>query len=159
MPELDDLASAIERTVTGPLWHGPSLAELFKDMTFSDAIEHPIGGAHSIWELTLHIAAWANIARERLSLEPTNEPTPEQDWPRVATRTQPRWWLAVNDITDGHRRLADAVRLFDSAKLNARVPGHDYTVRVMLRGVVEHGSYHGGQIALLTRALQDRRSQ
>ena len=157
MAELDLLASAIERTVTGPMWHGPSLAALLKDMTFADAMEHPIDGAHSIWEVALHVAAWANIARERLSLEPTREPTLAEDWPPVAIPTQPKWWRAVNELTDGHRRLADAVRRFDETKLNHQIPGHEYTVRVMLHGVVEHGAYHGGQIALLTRSLQDRR--
>jgi len=33
------------------------------------------------------------------------------------------------------------------------VAGLDYTVATLLRGVVEHGTYHGGQIALLKRAL------
>ena len=33
------------------------------------------------------------------------------------------------------------------------MPGLDYSVAVLLHGIVEHGTYHGGQIALLKRAL------
>jgi uncharacterized damage-inducible protein DinB len=33
------------------------------------------------------------------------------------------------------------------------VPGLDYSVAVLLHGIVEHGTYHGGQIVLLKRAL------
>lgn len=33
------------------------------------------------------------------------------------------------------------------------MPGLDYTVSNLLHGVIKHGTYHGGQIALLKRAI------
>jgi len=36
------------------------------------------------------------------------------------------------------------------------VSGADYSVSNLLHGVIEHGTYHGGQIALLKRALEAR---
>ena len=156
MAEVERIADAIERTVSGPEWHGPSLAELLKDMTPADALAHPIDGAHSIWELVLHLASWVNIARERLTFEPTREPTVAEDWPPVLKPTPTGWWRAVNELTDAHRRLAEEVRRVDEATLDRQIPGHDYSARVMLHGVVSHGAYHGGQIALLTRALENR---
>jgi uncharacterized damage-inducible protein DinB len=38
-------------------------------------------------------------------------------------------------------------------QLDATVVGHEYTVREMLHGVVEHSVYHGGQIALLKKLV------
>ena len=38
-------------------------------------------------------------------------------------------------------------------QLEAKVAGHDYTIRDMLDGVVEHGTYHGGQIAVLKKLV------
>ncbi len=52
------LANAITRTVTGPMWHGPALAEVLEGVTPERAASRPIGSAHSIWEIVLHVAAW-----------------------------------------------------------------------------------------------------
>jgi uncharacterized damage-inducible protein DinB len=42
----------------------------------------------------------------------------------------------------------------DDQQLDALVPGLDYSVSVLLNGVVEHGTYHGGQMMLLSRAAE-----
>jgi len=46
------------------------------------------------------------------------------------------------------------VQPLDDAALDARVKGLDYPVGILLDGVVEHGTYHGGQIALLRKAVR-----
>ena len=49
------------------------------------------------------------------------------------------------------------MRQLDDAALDARVKGLDYPVGILLDGVVEHGTYHGGQIALLRKAKHENR--
>jgi uncharacterized damage-inducible protein DinB len=51
-----------------------------------------------------------------------------------------------------HRELAAVTRQLQDAQLDATVAGQEYSVAVMLHGIVEHGTYHGGQIALLKKA-------
>lgn len=158
MDDTKTLATRIERTVTGPVWHGSALAELLSAITHAQAAAHPISGVHSIWELVLHIASWATIAEERLSSEPTDEPDDETDWPVVPRATVPAWNKALSRLAASHASLAAAVQALDASALDRRVPGRKYTVRTMLHGVIEHGAYHGGQVALLTKALLDRHS-
>jgi len=43
------------------------------------------------------------------------------------------------------------VKQLDDTRLAEKVAGLDYTVAVLLHGVIEHGTYHGGQIAILKR--------
>src|SRR2546426_6708392 len=45
------VAEAIERSVSGPMWHGPALADLIGDVSAEQAAARPVAGAHSIWEL------------------------------------------------------------------------------------------------------------
>lgn len=47
--------------------------------------------------------------------------------------------------------MADAAML-DDESLTRLVAGRDHSVSAMLHGVIEHGTYHGGQIAILKRA-------
>ena len=156
MDELNRLADAVERTLNGPVWHGTALVELLSSVGADDALAHPIRDAHSIWELVLHVSAWARIAESRLADEPPPEPTDAEDWPPVTRPTPSGWKLALEQLTESHASLADAVRRCDPSTLNRRMPGRKHSARTMLLGIPEHGAYHAGQIVLLTRALQNR---
>ena len=152
MSATHQLAEAIIRTVTGPMWHGPALGELLKGMTHEQASARPLPSAHSVWELVLHIRTWAEVPRARLAGQPRRDVQPEEDWPRPAAATAAAWREAVEGMESAYRSLARAVAELDDSALDGKVVGHDYTVRSMLHGVIEHGTYHGGQIALLKKA-------
>ena len=138
------------------MWHGPALADLLEDVKPEDAAAYPIRGAHSIWELVLHITAWSEIARERLAGSAKADPTPEEDWPPVPDKSAEAWRAARERLKDAHRELAEEVAGLDDSTLIGRVPGKDHTVLVMYHGIIEHDAYHGGQIALIKKALSSR---
>jgi uncharacterized damage-inducible protein DinB len=155
MSRARQLAKHLERTVTGPMWHGPALANVLESVPHEAAAKRPVPGAHSIWEIVLHITTWAQIARERLKGESTADPTPQRDWP-PAPGSDPgldEWRVAIEQLGFAHRMLAADVRELEDEALDAKVPGLEYSVRILLDGVVEHGVYHTGQIAILKRAL------
>ena len=145
------LAKHIERTMTGPMWHGPALRDVLEGVDAARARRRPVAGAHSIWELVLHITAWSEIARQRIKGQATGDPTAEQDWPPVSD-ADADWPRAVDRLGDSHAELATDARTMNEEQLDALVPGLDYTVSVLLHGIIEHGTYHGGQIALLKKA-------
>jgi uncharacterized damage-inducible protein DinB len=147
------LADQIWRTFHGPSWHGPALEELLRGVLAADAAARPLPGAHSIWELVLHAAVWADVARVRLTEVTRREIPGAEDWPAVGATTPEAWTAAKSRLETSYHTLVDAVAALDSAELDALVRGRDHTVGAMLYGVVEHGCYHGGQIALLKRAL------
>src|SRR5258706_1222679 len=152
MSRAKNLANHIERTVSGWMWHGPALAEVLQAVTHDRAAMRPIPGANSIWDIVLHVAVWAEIARARLKGQSTGDPPPDQDWPAVSAASLDDWRIAVERLGFSHRLLAADVRELDEQQLDALVPGHEYSVSVLLHGVVEHGTYHGGQIMILSRA-------
>jgi uncharacterized damage-inducible protein DinB len=149
--EMVYLANLIKRAVTGPAWHGPSLDQVLDGVTAPQAAAHPIAGAHSIWELVLHAAAWAEISRDRLRGERIADPSPEEDWPPVTATADDAWRAAVGRLRDAYRALAFDVRQLDDESLHEIMPGLEYSRWVLLHGVVEHGLYHAGQIALLKK--------
>ncbi|HEY2376631.1 MAG TPA: DinB family protein [Gemmatimonadaceae bacterium] len=154
MSETQALANRLERTFIGPMWHGPALAEVLGGVTHEQAMERPVASAHTIWELVLHIITWVDIPHERLGGAPRKDVVTDEDWPsppRVAT--EDAWTAALTRLEERHRALASTVKAMGDDQLDEKVVGHDYTVRVMLDGVVEHGTYHGGQIALLKKLV------
>ena len=160
------LSNHIKRAVSGPMWHGPSLDELLASMSSDQAAARPIPGAHSIWEIVLHVTAWAEIALARLHGQRTGDPAPDEDWPPVPGSvpgsdpgTDPaaaNWHAALERLRESHRALATDTRRLEPSAFDDKVAGADYSVSNLLHGVIEHGTYHGGQIAVLKRALEAR---
>ena len=146
------LANHIKRTVAGPMWHGPALDELLKDVTPEVAAARPIPGAHSIWELVLHVTAWAEISAARLRGERMTDPSAEEDWPPVGATDQAAWDAARTRLREVHRELSHATRHLDASTLHDKIAGLEYSRSNLLHGVIEHGTYHGGQIALLKKS-------
>ena len=89
------ISKQIEHTLSGPMWHGSALNELLDGVTFEQAATRPIPGAHTIWELVLHVSAWAEIARQRLHNRALESPPPDVDWPLVPTYSRPRFTSMV----------------------------------------------------------------
>lgn len=147
------VGQAIERSVSGPMWHGPALADLLDGVTAEQAAARPVAGAHTIWELVLHATAWTEIARERLVGSAKSDPTPEEDWPPVTDTSAEAWRATIVRLKEAHRELAEEATRLDDSALIGRVPGKDHSVLVMMHGIIEHDAYHGGQIAILKRAL------
>ena len=153
MTRARQLSKHLERTTTGPMWHGPALAEVLDGVTAERAAARPIAGAHTIWEIVLHVIAWSEIGRARLKGQSTGDPTPAEDWPPLSSTDADAWHRALKQLDTSYRHLAADAQELDEARLDALVPGLDYSVAVLLHGIIEHGTYHGGQIALLKRAL------
>lgn len=153
-------AAALQRALRGDAWHGPGFAELLADVTAAEAAAYPVAGAHSIWELTLHAAAWLGEVHRRL-LGATPALPAEGDWPPTGETTPARWDATRARLLAAGDALGAALRAFDAGRLEEVVGGDrdaplgvGVTWDVMVRGAVEHTAYHAGQVAVLKRALR-----
>ena len=86
MSRLKELARHIDRTVRGPMWHGPALLEALEGVTPERAAAHPIAGAHSIWEIVLHLTAGYTLLLRRAGGERASLLT-EEEWPAMPAPT------------------------------------------------------------------------
>jgi hypothetical protein len=126
-----ELANLIERSITGPMWHGSALNELLNDVTYEQAAARPIAGAHTIWELVLHITSWADIACDRLQKKSLGTQPNEVDWPPTPAPTEIAWTQARARLTASHQALAKETAKLTSDDLKAIVPSK---VRSILYG-------------------------
>lgn len=157
MGELTRIVDQLSRAYQGDAWHGPSLTRILSDVDPAAAAARSIAGAHTIAELVLHIAAWEEIVRRRLEGEAIGSVPDQVDWPTAPEPLgAPAWEAARRRLDDGHRRLLAAVARIDDSRLGDPVAEKDYTVYIMLHGIVQHDLYHAGQIALLKKARAGR---
>jgi len=153
MSEAARIADQLRRAFDGEAWHGDSLFEILKGVTAERAAARPIAGAHTIWELVLHIAAWDGAVRRRMGGAAV-ELSDAENFPQVTDASDGAWRNALADVRRVHEELVAAVADFPDSRLYEMVPGKEgshYTFYYMLHGVVQHELYHAGQIALLKK--------
>jgi uncharacterized damage-inducible protein DinB len=155
--EATRLVDQFKRAHDGDPWHGSPVKAILEGVTAEQAAKKPAGGAHSIWELVLHMTGWRNEAAARVTGKPAGDPD-GGDWPKVGEPTAEQWKAALAALDESHRNLADVVRDLSDARLfeptnDLRNPaaGTGVSCYELLHGIVQHDAYHAGQIALLKK--------
>ena len=151
--ETKRIASQLRRSYEGQAWHGPSLHELLNGVTAEQASAKPIAGAHSIWELVLHINAWVSEALAVAGGAPYETLAGEKDWPPVGDTSAIAWQATLDQLESSTRELIAAIKAMDDARLDEIAGGSPFNFYFLFHGVVQHNLYHAGQIALLKRAI------
>jgi len=150
MSELRRIVDQLERAFEGRAWSGPALREVLEGVTAERAAANPIPGAHSIWELVLHVAAWEDVVRRRLGGE-TVELTEEENFPAVPDASAKAWKAALAKLEAGNRALRETIARYDAARLDAPLDRQRSTAYILMHGAIQHDLYHAGQIALLRK--------
>ena len=131
--------------------------EILDGVTHEQAARRPPNGAHSIWELVLHMTGWRNEVARRATGQPAGEPA-GGDYPEAGEATAARWKAALEALDASHASLAVVVKGMSDADLlrptndpRNRPLGTGVSYYELLHGIVQHDAYHAGQIAVLKR--------
>ena len=151
--ELNRLNAQLGKALEGDAWHGPSVLETLEGVTVEQAAAHPIAGAHSIWELVLHLCGTYDLVLRRLGGD-GRQLTESEDWPSVPEARAENWSDSVHVLKQLNEDLREAIRSFPPEDLDQPlVPEAPYTAYTQFIGISQHNLYHAGQIALLKKAL------
>jgi uncharacterized damage-inducible protein DinB len=153
--ELERLEAQLRRSFGGEAWHGPSVLEALKDVTPQVACDHPIRGAHSIWELVLHLSGTYRLVLRRLLGEDA-QLTPAEDWPAAPAPTPSAWQQALRSLQELNEQMRGAIRHFNPQQLDRPLtPEGAYSAYTQFIGITQHDLYHAGQIVLLRKASRE----
>jgi uncharacterized damage-inducible protein DinB len=151
MSEMLRIVDQLKRIYDGPAWHGPSLKKLLAEVTVEAAAARPLPGAHSIWELVLHITSWEAAAAAALRGAAMPSMPWAEDWPRISDGSREAWERDKESLKRTHEKLIAAAKNLSDDRLPEVVAGRKYDFYFLLHGMAQHAAYHGGQIALLMK--------
>jgi uncharacterized damage-inducible protein DinB len=160
--DLDALRRDLNQLYDGDPWHGSSITTVLEGIDADTAALRSIPHAHTIWELVLHMTSWTREVASRVGGADAKDPV---DWP------EPRfgggagaWEAAKRDLAAAHAELEQAVAKLKPDDLlrwvgDQRDPklGTGLPVGTVIRGLLQHDTYHQGQIAILKIAAETGR--
>lgn len=150
--ELMRLEEQVRRAFESEAWHGPAVLEALEAVDAEAAAAHPIPGAHSIWEIVLHLTATYKLVLQRIEGH-SGSLSEEQDWPAVGAPEAERWRAAVEELRRLNREVRLAILAFAGEKLDQMLAAGHSSAYVHFAGLPQHDAYHAGQISLLRKAL------
>jgi uncharacterized damage-inducible protein DinB len=157
--DFDALRNDLHQVYDGDPWHGSSITAVLKGIDADAAALRNIPRGHTIWEIVLHMTAWTREVASRLRGGAPK--SPPEDWPTPKSGgSQAAWRSAQADLAAAHKELEAVVDSLEPDDLlrwigDQRDPslGAGVTVGTLIRGLLQHHTYHQGQIALLKRAI------
>lgn len=153
MTAIERIVQQMKFSFDGGAWHGPAVMEVLKDVDATTAVARPIPGAHSIWVLALHLAATQVVMLRRIRGEEAglNE---NEFWEHTSAPTTDNWRSLIDRLIRQERELEAAVATFPAERLDERLmKSRETSAYVSFHGIVQHNTYHAGQIALLKKAV------
>lgn len=144
------LLDQLNRAFGGEAWYGPAFRNLLDGVSEQQANEHPIQGAHSIFELVVHVRTWMDVVARRIATSEEVLTTSVEDWSDLAGTS---WAETLEELDHAQSRVVDAVARLSVERLEQKLPGQTRSIHAELLGLLQHNVYHAGQIALLKRAM------
>lgn len=137
-------------------WHGPSVAAVMQDVTPDMAGQRISPNTHSIAELIFHMTSWRIFCVKKMQGDATFDIlTPEKNFGQFPDKIDDFEWEALQmELSLSQEELINELdKRDDDEFLEDIVPGRDYTYYDLLHGIVNHDTYHAGQIQILKKAL------
>lgn len=147
------LLSALRQAYGPSGWHGPTVLRVLRGVGPRVAWKRVWRGRNTIWEITLHVAYWTHVARERITGRRAPFPRSPANFPSQPRRPNPRAWRAdVALLRAEHAALVRVVRRLSPKQLATHVGR--WSVADTILGVALHDTYHAGQIRYLRRVIE-----
>jgi uncharacterized damage-inducible protein DinB len=137
-------------------WHGPSLAEVMRDVTPEMASLRISPNTHSIAELLFHMTSWRIFCVKKMQGDAEFDIlTPEKNFGQLPEKIDDFEWEALQmELSLSQEELINELDKRDEDDfLEEIVPGRDYTYYDLLHGIINHDIYHSGQVMILKKAL------
>jgi uncharacterized damage-inducible protein DinB len=152
MSKCREIADAYREVTIKGAWYGPTIAELLANISPELTTKAPAPGAHTISELLQHLLLWNERTRSTSESTPMPKWEAEKEWAESAIP----WNELVGRWNQSRDLLEERMRNFPVEDLGKQTPGRNYPYEFLLRGIVQHTIYHGGQIAMVLSMVRGK---
>ncbi len=152
MTETKTIHELLCRSFYRDAWHGPALLEVLQGVTAEQAAKRPMANAHSIWELVLHSTTWIKAVDKTITEMKYTQVTDSANWPAITSKSKASWSHALDALKNSHKKLEKHVLALKRTAFQKKAVNTSATISRLLFGIIQHNTYHAGQIAILKKS-------
>jgi len=152
--EILQITEQLKDVYNGQPWYGRSVTSLLEEINEHVVFEKP-NEQHSILELLWHMILWREFTINRLRRDKAVSLGyfDENDWRQLDHTDTKLLKQGLRKIQETQSELIEVLQHQKDELLLETVPGRKYHYRQLLYGIIHHDIYHIGQIAYLTKML------
>ena len=153
---IKELVNRLQESFDGSPWYGDSVMKKLRSIDWYSADATPLEGNKSIAQILGHMINWRVFVLKKLEGDPHFDIglNTLADWPKIEIENEKEWKVLVAELEQNQTTLVESLNKSSEALLETIVPGRDYTYCYLIEGIVQHDSYHLGQIGLLYRMVK-----
>jgi uncharacterized damage-inducible protein DinB len=156
MREIEHILDQFDRVMDGHAWHGDPIWQILDGISAECAAARPVAGAHTIWEIVMHMTFWEDVAARRFAGERAGLDE-ARNFPAPPEPTERNWQKTREEFRASNQELRRALARLDPARLDELSVAGKRTFYDEAHGVIQHDVYHAGQIALLKKGFEAER--
>ena len=153
---INQLIQNSNEALSGDPWIGESLMTKLKGIDFSLVNSTLPYSQKSIAKIVKHILEWRIFIYEKLKGNelfdiPLNS---EKDWSDITLKNESDWNQLMVELVATQTKIIDLLLQNNDHFLKTQTPGKTYRIQYMMNGLIEHDTYHSGQIGILHSLLK-----
>lgn len=154
--EIERLIRNATDSFDGKPWYGTSTQSILARIPYRSINTVPDGLKKSIATILRHMLAWRLFAIAKLKGEAEYRipEESEENWNFEIIKSEEQWEQLLQDLEVSQAHLLSEINTLSDEDLDKPVPGSIYNKDYLIRGIIQHDTFHLGQIALLIPALK-----
>lgn len=148
--------SSLSEVFEGDPWYGSSIMRKLENVPHVIGFKSCMPDSHTTAEIVLHLIQWKKFALEKLqgNEEYDIEIDSEEDWPKVMISSKEEWENLKRRLVSAQNKIYSVLQEQNDDFLTKKVPGREYDMAYLIRGIRQHDIYHLGQIGLIGSQLK-----
>ena len=149
------LSQQLTQLFNGGSWLGESFRDKLAALTPDQVLTQPALGIHSVAELVAHCIYWRRAVAARVGgdLDYATSMESPDNWPPLERLRAQGWPALWQELEETQTQLEQVFAAADDAFLQREyAPGQ--TLYSLAQGLLEHDTYHLGQIGLVLKMLR-----
>ena len=153
MKETQRISRLFDQLYKGPSWIDVNIVSVLQRVTAKQAATRVLQNCNTIWEITNHLISWRENILQRIQGNIVASPTDNYFRP-IADSSEEAWKTTLTKLESTQHSWMDLLNTFDPSHLDTIHPTTEFTCYELAHGIMQHDSYHLGQIVLLAKQFK-----
>ncbi len=151
MQETERIIKLFEDLYDGSPWIDVTLIGTLENVSAEQAMQRPLPGRNSIWEILNHLISWRLNVLQRVQGKVIK--TPDNNYIAVIEDSSPAAWAnTIQRLKDSQQHWVDFLKTFREEDFTKIYPNNSMTYYEHIHGIIQHDAYHLGQIVILAKS-------